>query len=933
MVPPAIAHYKIKSKLGHGGMGIVYRATDTKLNRDVAVKVIPEAFANDARRMALFRREAQVLAALNHPNIAAIYGLEEHALVLELVEGPTLAERIGQGPLPAEEAAPIARQIAEALEYAHERGVIHRDLKPANIKLTPEGRVKVLDFGLAKLTENVEIGATAPTQTIAIAGTPGYLAPEQLQGKPADARSDIFAFGCVLYELLSGRRAFPGNTQAESLASTAMAEPRPIEGAPRELERLALRCLHKDPDRRIQRMDDVRVALAASPAIPKRRRNLAVGLPVLLFVILSAGFWLYRGMDQRRWAREEAIPQIAKLSPEQPLAAFLLLRKAEQVLRGDPQLAELAKSSTQLISVESTPAGANVEIQDYVKPGAWFALGATPLRNVRVPKGYFRWRVSKPGVREFISAPPTTRSMQFPLPAGESAMSPVPAGHWSEYIDFVGWLFYDLPAYDIDRFEVTNAQYQQFVDQGGYRKPEYWKEKFTKDGADLTWEQAMALFRDPTGRPGPSTWEAGHFPPGRANYPVTGVSWYEAAAYAAFAGKSLPAIGQWYKAAPGDLAPYSVLASNFGGQGPAAVGTFAGVGPYGTYDMAGNVREWSLTAIHDTRFILGGAWGTPPYSAFDPAVLPPSDRSPMNGFRLVRNKGPLPAEATAPLVVRGRDFSKAKPASDDVFQAYKAMYAYDRKPLDAKSEGIVENTADWTKEKITIDAGYDNRRLDVYLFLPKNVRPPFQAIVFFPSARVSLMPSSRNLGDMQFIDYTIQSGRALIYPVYSGTYERVDPGEAQAGYAARLQLLVRRSKEVRRAVDYLVTRPDIDASRIGYLGVSMGAAFGIIFTALEDRFRAIVFLDGGFFLLPVGSGEDQVDFAPRVTKPVLMVNGKYDFSFSPDRAQEPLFRMLGTPPAAKRRVVLDTPHDVSQQKEALSKEVLAWLDKYLGRVD
>jgi len=266
MVPLPIAHYKVTSKIGEGGMGEVYRATDTKLGRDVAIKVIPDGFAQDADHMARFAREAQVLAALNHPNIAAIYGVEENALVMELVEGPTLAERIAQGPMPVEEALPIARQIAEAVEYAHERGVIHRDLKPANIKLTKPasgrpGRVKVLDFGLAKLTERGPEGVPAPTQTMAITGTPGYLAPEQLQGKPADARSDIFAFGCVLYELLSGRRAFPGNTLAAALTATAMAEPKPIEGAPRELERLVRRCLRKDPDRRIQHMDDVRVAL------------------------------------------------------------------------------------------------------------------------------------------------------------------------------------------------------------------------------------------------------------------------------------------------------------------------------------------------------------------------------------------------------------------------------------------------------------------------------------------------------------------------------------------------------------------------------------------------------------------------------------------------------------------------------------------------
>jgi eukaryotic-like serine/threonine-protein kinase len=187
---------------------------------------------------------------------------------------------------------------------------------------------------------------------------------------------------------------------------------------------------------------------------------------------------------------------------------------------------------------------------------------------------------------------------------------------------------------------------------------------------------------------------------------------------------------------------------------------------------------------------------------------------------------------------------------------------------------------------------------------------------------------------MQFVDYAIKSGRALLYPIYDFTYERTRRELAGIpGAIEDLQLTIRRSKEVRRAMDYLVTRPDIDASKIAYLGVSMGTAYGVIFTALEDRFRAIVFLDGGFFLGPAARGRDQLDFAPHVTKPVLMVNGKYDFTFSPERAQEPLFRWLGTPPADKRHVVFDTPHDISQQRESLSKEVLGWLDKYLGRIN
>src|SRR5438128_5097951 len=211
--------YEILSALGVGGMGEVYRARDTKLNRDVALKVIPDTFALDPDRISRFTREAQVLSSLNHPQIAAIYGFEDtsaiHALVLELVEGETLADRIAHGPIPIDEALPIAKQIAEALEAAHEQGIIHRDLKPANIKITPDGAVKVLDFGLAKLTDPAHTAASdlalspaittpAMTQAGMILGTAAYMSPEQAKGRPADKRSDIWAFGCVLFEMLTG---------------------------------------------------------------------------------------------------------------------------------------------------------------------------------------------------------------------------------------------------------------------------------------------------------------------------------------------------------------------------------------------------------------------------------------------------------------------------------------------------------------------------------------------------------------------------------------------------------------------------------------------------------------------------------------------------------------------------------------------------------
>jgi serine/threonine-protein kinase len=284
LIGKKISHYSVTAKLGEGGMGEVYRATDTKLGRDVALKVLPEAFASDAERMARFEREAQVLASLNHPNIASIYGLEEadgiRCLVLELVEGPTLAERIEKGPLPLEEALPLARQISEALEAAHERGVIHRDLKPANVKVTPEGTVKVLDFGLAKAfqgEETEEDVAKSPTMTAMatqagiILGTAAYMSPEQAKGKPVDKRADIWAFGIVLFETLTGKQVFKGETVSETLAAVMMKDIGwgllPADTPP-PIHRLLRRCLDKDPKRRLRDIGEARVALEGYLADP-----------------------------------------------------------------------------------------------------------------------------------------------------------------------------------------------------------------------------------------------------------------------------------------------------------------------------------------------------------------------------------------------------------------------------------------------------------------------------------------------------------------------------------------------------------------------------------------------------------------------------------------------------------------------------------------
>ncbi len=309
LIGTQIGVYRIISRLGAGGMGEVYRARDAKLQRDVAIKVLPADFAADPERLARFRREARVLASLNHPHIGAIHGFEDSsgiaALVLELIEGPTLAERLEKGPVPIGDALTIARQIAEALDAAHEKGIVHRDLKPANIKLTADGQVKVLDFGLAKFAQGSN--PSSSTETLATAegaifGTPSYMSPEQARGLPVDKRTDIWAFGCVLYEILTGREAFPGRTMSDRIAAVIEREPDwsalPVS-TPDAVRRLIRHCLEKDMSRRLRDIGDAPgelsdVVPSRAPIVARARARYWVAGATVVLMGIAAGvvfFW------------------------------------------------------------------------------------------------------------------------------------------------------------------------------------------------------------------------------------------------------------------------------------------------------------------------------------------------------------------------------------------------------------------------------------------------------------------------------------------------------------------------------------------------------------------------------------------------------------------------------------------------------------------
>ncbi len=885
--------YDIERELGAGGMATVYLAKDIKHSRQVAIKVLkPELAAGLGPER--FLREIETAATLTHSHILPLYdsgqavGEEEEDsflyYVMPYLEGESLRERLERDPqLTVEEAIRVTTEVASALDYSHRNGVIHRDIKPENIMLHDD-QALLADFGIALELSAIEVERL--TGTGISLGTPHYMSPEQATGeREIDARTDVYSLGCVLYEMLAGRPPVEGDTLGKILAEKTLGRTTPLRQLRSDLPIRFVRTIEKafaaEPAERYSTAAEFGTSLDNAAAelrdAPRRRvRRRVAGVATVLFVVgaAAAGF-VYADREREQWARTEGLAELDRLArADQWDSVFVLGLEIASIIPDDSAFLRRWSGMTGETAIRTEPAGARVFRRPYDDSDTTSVyLGTTPLEGVRLPVWASRLRIELAGYRTLDLVPVNFLGVSI----GQTVLAEhlitldaadvIPdgmvrvAGLRDPERDFV------LGDFWMDRYEVTNRQFGEFVDAGGYEKPEYWSEPFLRDGREISWQEAMSLFVDRTGRPGPSTWYAASYPEGQGDYPVGGVSWYEAMAYAQFTGKRLPTVYHWEQGLARLLHALTVPRSNIASatSGPAPVGSFRGLGSFGTYDQMGNVREWTYNETEGGRLIVGGGWSDAEWRSRD--VAPAWDRSPSNGFRLAHyledTDDLTQAHGPVTRTDRWRDYASERPVGASEFTIYKRRYDYDAIPLEPRVEQV-DTAQHWIREQVSFTAAYGSERMAAYLYLPKRARPPYQAVLFWPGGnvfyfqRIDQMPEAHH-------DFFVTAGRAVVLPVFKGSFGR-GPTRGPRTTLARTDAVIEWVQDVRRTIDYLATRPDIDSSRLALAGHSWGGQFWPIPLAVEPRIKVGISFVGGllgsfFSFPPPGGGPVQLPAA------------------------------------------------------------------------
>jgi class 3 adenylate cyclase/dienelactone hydrolase len=976
---PGRPHWQLVDQIGRGAIGEVWLAEHEGTH---GRRVFKFCFQADSLRS--LKREVALLRILKESlgereDIAQVLDWEfEHPpyfLETEYSESGDLVdwarEQGGIDKVQIETRLDIAAQIADALTAAHGADVLHKDLKPANVLIHEDAagrpRVCLTDFGIGLVTSRSALevpgitvaGLTEDLLSSTVetgAGTRLYMAPEVIEGRTATPRSDLYALGVVLYQMAAGD------------FTRALAP-----GWERHVEYALLRddisaCVDGEPAKRLEGTAQLAERLRSLPARREhlqsqaRRKKLVRGgiAAAVIGLLAVGGLRAYRLYADAQWAQTTAVPEIIRLVGVQDYpAAYALATEVERRIGDNPRLAPLWQAVSARVDMVTEPAGATVSYRHYEDlEGEWTTLGTTPLEDVRAPLGVLRWRIEKLGYesRELaFRAPNLSKGMPLepklhyvldPEGTTPEGMIPVDAGTLFA-VPLAGFAAtpeegIEIGRFYIDRTEVTNEAFLEFVAAGGYRRPELWTEPFVREGETLSFEEAMELFVDTTGRSGPSDWVLGHPREGEGRHPVGGVSWYEAAAYAEFRGKSLPTLYHWASAAlPGNeiiepLIPALITQSNLAGRSAAAVGSHPGISIAGALDMAGNVTEWTWNARREQRYILGGSWADPAYFFGNAPSASPWQRLPTNGFRLARIP---PGEQRNELLASNDpeiiDFRSVVPHSEGAVEMMREFASYEKTPLNTRVESTRKPLTGGAIERVSFDAAYDGERMIAYVMKPEGVEPPYQPVLWVAGANILFMRDTEKFVDQSLglLNFVPQSGRMLVLPILAGTFERNTDGQTQRRFLARSsrrEMVFQWQKDIGRTLDYLQERGDVQYDRAAYVGLSLGSIVGPTLASREPRIASMILWSGGFpAFADAGSALDLVTAVKHVDIPVLMLNGRFDLVFPLETNQVPFFEMLATPAANKRHVVYEAGHFAFPLGDAI-RENVAWLDRHLG---
>ena len=687
------------------------------------------------------------------------------------------------------------------------------------------------------------------------------------------------------------------------------------------------------------------IALVAWAASSKYGTFKILGISLfLLFTGYGTGSYI--------WVNSYMLPQVKDyLSEDDNVSAWLTSSKINSFAPFFSSISNDSDDISALAEIKTQQDGVSISWRAYDSNDEWRLIGRSPIQPLRLPRGILQFKLEKEGYETsyFSSSNPSLKLYNSPVEFGWSlepiniqpqgsippGMTYIQGGNFIPALTGAGVDPVYLHPFYIDKFEVTNKDFKGFMDAGGYSNSQYWVEMdFIQDGVSLSFEQAQEIMIDSTGMTGPAGWEVGTYLQGTENKPVTGISWYEALAYARYKGNILPPMYHWAKAAfPPDeiispISPKLLKTSNFSREKIKDIGR--GEGAYGTFDMAGNAKEWVWNIFGGRGLTLGGAFDEPTYLASQTSPQPRMDRSLKNGFRTARLINPRdlnpfgdPIETQAP-----KDLSFYKPMNDEVFKVYSRSFEVDSSKPKSKVIYVDDSHPIWIKERISIEVGYNEEIMDMLIFKPKNSFGPSSPVVIHPGSNYySTPPEIDDINPGEFsLDFLIKSGKTLVWPAWKGSLNRM-PATRSGGDRMRdfRNLYIAWVGDTNKTLDYLETRNDIDTDNIFYLGMSYGALFNTHTLLFENRYKGAILYVGGVFPTypPLVDG---INHMPRINTPFLMLNGEQDY-LVPKSSAMYFYQSTGTPEKDKKIVFYDSGHWPLPRNQMI-KETLDFIKKY-----